>query len=305
MANARQEEMMSASEAMKLLEELAESGNEGQDNLKLSWHVWAKQMWDENRFLRGELQRAFADRDRLQHLLFEVLQMNASGQTLGGYKSSLEDAVGQDGEDVEVEQTFEVVTQGTLDGVQTPELVTEVTLDEIIKDSVNSFLAPAESCDESLCREEAAVSIEDQWEVVQTSQVVTEVTLDESWVSEVGQTLEVVTEVTLEEIIKDSVNSFLALVEPRDENSRREECVASPGEGIRGAYSNRELSIEGTEGYSSVVRSSPSSATQLSLATAKELLAEAARVALRKAVKVLDGAIVACQATSWAGLEQA
>jgi hypothetical protein len=49
----------------------------------------------------------------------------------------------------------------------------------------------------------------------------------------------------------------------------------------------------------------PPSATQLSLAAAKEDLAEAAGDALRKAVRALSDAIVACQSTAWTGMGEA
>ena len=56
---------------------------------------------------------------------------------------------------------------------------------------------------------------------------------------------------------------------------------------------------------SSAMPSAPPSATQLSLAAAKEHLAEAAGVALRKAGQALEEAIVACQTTTWHGMAQA
>ena len=81
-----------------------------------------------------------------------------------------------------------------------------------------------------------------------------------------------------------------------------------------GIGSTRELDLRHTAAAvagtsaaasSSAVRSAPPSATQLSLAAAKEHLAEAAGRALRKAVKALDDAVITCRATTWASRETA
>ena len=81
-----------------------------------------------------------------------------------------------------------------------------------------------------------------------------------------------------------------------------------------GIASTRELDLRHTAAAvagtsaaasSSAVRSAPPSATQLSLAAAKEHLAEAAGRALRKAVKALDDAVITCRATTWASRETA
>jgi hypothetical protein len=71
-------------------------------------------------------------------------------------------------------------------------------------------------------------------------------------------------------------------------------------------FSQVATAVAGTSATSSsAIRTAPPSATHLSLAAAKEHLAEAAGVALRKALIVLEEAIVACNNTPWLGQFQA
>ena len=317
---------MKASDAVKLLQEFAFPSSDDQDNGKLSWNMWAKQMWEENRFLRGELQRALAERDRSQHLLLEVLQMEVFGQTLEGFESILQHATSRYGKQSMPLQAATVCSSGSGFTSEVESIRKECTgFNEQAEKGISVAgireVEPASgdassSAGSGNSRSSQACSVATSSKASGIQPGISgdrDVPVDEQFtVKRINAQLLTRLLERLEDnndhddYRNDATAELPAAVERTMEQAQR----ARHDAGIRGTgdldMRQTAQAVAGTSAASSsAVRSAPPSATQLSLAAAKEHLAEAAGVALRKAVKALDDAIVACQGTSWAGIDQA